>query len=153
MTTAATILAPVDFSSGSKTAVEYAAALAKALRSTITLFHVYHKSDLMSGIVPGADPWADDKTNQAIARTELEKMRVETERSSGVEVRAIVVSGSPAEQIVSYASRGAFDLVVMGTHGRTGIQRFLMGSVAETVVRHARCPILTIHLPPTDHGS
>ena len=60
----------------------------------------------------------------------------------------LVVHGSPADKINSTAR--AFQMIVMGTHGRTGLRRFLMGTVAEAVVRRAPCPVLTIHFPSPD---
>ncbi len=56
-------------------------------------------------------------------------------------------SGAPADEILEYASQRDIDLIVMGTHGREGIARALLGSVAETVVRKASCPVLTVHSP------
>ena len=144
------ILAAVDFSSGSKAAVEYAVALAKALQSTVTLFHVYEMPALMNSIVPGADNALDAKNDRAFAQSWLEELRAETRKRSAVEMHVVVEHGSPAQGILSLSSHGGFDMIVMGTHGRTGLQHVLMGSVAEAVVRRALCPVLTIHLPVPD---
>jgi universal stress protein A len=59
----------------------------------------------------------------------------------------VVEHGSPAFAIVAYSRTGEFDMVVMGTHGRTGLRHVLMGCVAEAVVRRALCPVMTIHFP------
>jgi nucleotide-binding universal stress UspA family protein len=144
------ILAAVDFSSGSTTAVEYAVALAKAFQSTVTLFHVYEMPALMNAIVPGADNAVDAEKDRAFAQDWLEELRAETRKHSAVEMHVVVEHGSPAEGILSLSLRGGFDMIVMGTHGRTGLQHVLMGSVAEAVVRRALCPVLTIHLPVAD---
>jgi len=141
------ILVAVDFSPGSRAAVEYGAMFARALQSTVTLFHVYQTPDSMSAIVPGADGAADDAKDRGLAQTWLEKLRTEAKEYIDVEVAVLVEHGSPAEEIVALSHRSGFDLVVMGTHGRTGIRHVLMGSVAEAVVRLAPCPVLTIHLP------
>ena len=141
------ILAPVDFSTGSEASVEYAAALAQTLRATVTLFHVYQMPDLLGGIVPGADNAADAERDRTSAQEWLDKLRVETQKHRGIEIDSALVHGSAAQEIISFSSSGGFDIVVMGTHGRTGLRHVLMGSVAEQVVRRARCPILTIHLP------
>jgi len=141
------ILAPVDFSTGSEASVEYAAALAQALQARVTLLHVYPMPDLMSGIVPGADNAADAERDRTFAQEWLDKLRVETQKNRGIEIDSVLVHGSAAREIISFSSSGGFDMVVMGTHGRTGLRHVLMGSVAEQVVRRARCPILTIHLP------
>jgi nucleotide-binding universal stress UspA family protein len=150
LTSISKILVPVDFSSGSAAAVAYATALAKTLQSTVTLFHAYQQSDSMNSIVPGADNKVDDENNQALAQRFLERLRGEASKHTSVEMRVAVVHGSAAKEIISASRDGAFDLIVMGTHGRTGLQHVLMGSVAETVVRRASCPVLTIHLPVPD---
>jgi universal stress protein A len=141
------ILAPADFSSGSTVSVEYAAALAHTLHSTVTLFHVYQVPDLMRAIVPGADHAVDAERERALAQDWLENLRVETRKHLNIEMRVVVVHGSSADEIISFSRTGEFDMVVMGTHGRTGLRHVLMGSVAEEVVRRAHCPVLTIHLP------
>lgn len=150
MTPVSKILAPVDFSSGSKAAVEYAAALAQALLSTVTLFHVYEMPTLMNSIVPGADDALDAEKERGLARNWLEALRAETQKLSSVEMHVVVEHGSPAQGVISFSLRGGFDMIVMGTHGRTGLRHVLMGSVAEAVVRRALCPVLTIHLPVPD---
>jgi universal stress protein A len=144
------ILAPVDFSSASAASVNYATALAKTLHSVVTLLHVNQTPDLMEAIVPGEDRAADVAKDRAFARERLEKCVRETPGHAGVETRVVVVRGSPAQEIISFSRKGGFDMIVMGTHGRTGLRRVLMGSVAEAVVRRAQCPVLTIHLPFSD---
>ena len=141
------ILVPVDFSLGSKAAVEYAVALAKALQATVTLVHVHELPALMNSIVPGADNVVDAENDRAFSQKWLEELRAEVQQHSNVEMRVMVEHGSAAEEIVSISQSGGFDMIVMGTHGRTGIRRVLMGSVAEAVVRRALCPVVTIHLP------
>jgi nucleotide-binding universal stress UspA family protein len=147
MTTVPKLLVPIDFSSGSDSSVAYATALAQTLRSVVTLFHVYERSDAMSSIVSGADRMVDDEHDRALAREWLEGLRRRTTTDRDVEVRVVVVSGSPAREIISFARKSSFDMIVMGTHGRTGLQHLLMGSVAEAVLRRASCPVLTIHCP------
>jgi nucleotide-binding universal stress UspA family protein len=125
--------------------VEYAAAIAHKSGATLTLIHVCERPDAMTGIVPRADNEADDANDRALGQKALENLRVETGKHTNVGVRVIVVDGSPVREIIS-ASK-AVQMVVMGTHGRTGLRRALTGSVAEAVVRGASCPVLTIHLP------
>jgi nucleotide-binding universal stress UspA family protein len=150
MITALKILAPVDFSSGSKVSLRYAAALAKSLQSTMTLFHVYQMPDLMNSIVPGADNTADAEEDRRLAKKWLESLRAEIQKERDVEMTVVVDHGSPAGEIISFSRNGGFDMIVMGTHGRTGLRHLLMGSVAEGVVRRASCPVMTIHLPFPD---
>lgn len=142
----AAILVPVDFSSGSEFFVEYAMAMAGTFHATVTLLHVCGRADSMSGIVPGADKAADDKRDVALAQKALDGLRAETKK--GVNTDVLVVKGSPAREIISTAR--AFQMVIMGSHGRTGLRHVLMGSVAEAVVRGATCPVLTIHFPAPD---
>jgi len=141
------ILVPVDFSTGSKACLWYATAMAESLHSNVTLVHVFERGDLMATIVPGADNAVDDEVDGRLAQRRLEGLRAETPSRPGVDVRVVVVHGNAAEQIVSFSGKGAFNMVVMGTHGRTGVRRVLMGSVAEAVVRRASCPVLTLHFP------
>lgn len=147
MTFVSQILVPVDFSPGSRAAVKYAAILAQTLHSTVTLLHVYELPSPMSSIVPGADEVGDAENERAAAQRWLELLRTEAQKDSEIDIRVVVVHGAPVEEIVSLSREGGFDMVVMGTHGRTGFQHILMGSVAEAVVRRAPCPVLTIHLP------
>jgi nucleotide-binding universal stress UspA family protein len=127
--------------------VEYAAFLAKALRAAVTLFHVHDLPALMNSIVPGADNVIDAENDRAFSQKWLEQLRGETQQHSNVEIGVMVEHGSAPEAIVSMSQSGGFDMIVMGTHGRTGMRHVLMGSVAEAVVRQALCPVLTIHLP------
>jgi hypothetical protein len=64
-----------------------------------------------------------------------------------IQVRHVILEGSPAEEIIRYATDQGIDLIVMGTHGRTGLERLLMGSVAEQVVRGAPCSVLVVKMP------
>ena len=141
------VLVPVDFSDGSRVAIDYAVALAKVFRSEVTLFHVQELPGSMNAIVPGADNAIDAANEHGYAMHRLEALRVALRRDFDVEMPVVVLSGSPEREIVAYAVGGRFDMIVMGTHGRTGVKRVLMGSVAEAVVRRALCPVLTIHLP------
>jgi len=125
-------------------------ALAKTLHSVVTLLHVNQTPDLMEAIVPGEDRAADVEKDRAFAQQRLKKCVRETAGHAEVEMRVVVVRGSPAQEILSFSKKGGFDMIVMGTHGRTGLRRVLMGSVAESVVRRAQCPVLTIHLPFSD---
>jgi nucleotide-binding universal stress UspA family protein len=142
------ILAPVDFSSSSDFVVEYAVAMASTFQASVTLLHVCQRADSMSGIVPGADSVADDEKDLALARKALDGLRADAQKHADTGIHVLVVDGSPAHEIISAAR--SFQMVIMGTHGRTGFRRVLMGSVAEAVVRGATCPVLTMHFPSRD---
>jgi universal stress protein A len=139
------ILAPTDFSKHAAKAVRYACLLAERLGAELHLLHV------LSDIVPvGPDPMltpvlppeyyaeAKEQSHQMLDRTLLP----EWGRPSAVETA--VRWGEPVEEIVAYAREQAIDLVVVATHGRTGLSHVLLGSVAERIVREAPCPVLTI---------
>jgi nucleotide-binding universal stress UspA family protein len=143
MPTPRTILVPVDFSSHSDRALEYAVDLARALGARVHVLHVYHvpiyggvgdfasaQLALMEIVREGAQKGMDDT--------------VEKVRASGVAVEGHLAEGFPAGQIVETAGRVGADLIVMGTQGRTGLEHFMLGSVAERTLRTAPCPVLTV---------
>ncbi|MEO6776762.1 MAG: universal stress protein [Kofleriaceae bacterium] len=149
------ILVPVDFSSNAEAATSYAMLLARALHATITLFHVVDIPPSMVAIVPGASIEGDLAANTADA--ELRIAALANTLQAGLApgdvaielATAVVPADSAAEAIVAYAARG-FELIVMGTHGRTGWSHLVVGSVAERVLRAAACPVMTIRFP-RDH--
>jgi nucleotide-binding universal stress UspA family protein len=140
------ILVPVDFSAHSDRAVAYAIQLASEVGAALELLHVV-EDPILSGA------WSPECCAPAIAallgtiasdaRTRLETVRASL-AGRNVAVSSTVVTGQPAPSIVDYAVVGEFDLIVMGTHGRTGLSHALVGSVAERVSRRAPCPVLTI---------
>jgi nucleotide-binding universal stress UspA family protein len=142
------ILCPVDFSPGSDHALEYAIALARVLNAEVLLLHVVHP--LMFGI--GADGVAVDIGVRLLQEMEqscadhLGRIAA-TVRSRGVQVTERIVTGTPFFEIIQTARAEGADLIVMGTHGRSGIVHALIGSVAERVVRKAPCPVLTVKHP------
>jgi glycine betaine transporter len=140
------ILVPVDFSEHSDRALRYATTLAGQFGATLDLFHVV-EDPFMSGAwspemyVPNMQELL--RTLIADARDHLETAKASV-KDPGVAVETRVVTGAPARAIVEEAATGRFDLIVMGTHGRTGLSHAVMGSVAERVVRKATCPVLTV---------
>lgn len=145
------ILVPVDFSACSDAALETAVGLAGTLGSKLRLLHVYHAPALMFdpyGIQP-AEPFLLEAPAAARKRLEEELAKVE---KAGVSADAEVRQGLPAEQIVADAGERGADLIVLGTHGHTGLEHVLLGSVAERTVRLAPCPVLTVK-PRSGGGS
>ena len=149
------ILAPTDFSEDSANALEYAEDLARKYGAELILLHIDQIiTPIAIGPAPGAgyDPTAIEAVGRvadeqrAIAQRELEKM-TERLKATGLKVRGVLKIGTPFLEIVTTAKSEAADLIVMGTHGRTGIAHILMGSVAERVVRKAPCPVLTVRHP------
>lgn len=142
----ARILVPVDFSPHSDRALRYATRLAAWLGASVELVHVVD-NPFASGAwtsevyVPNLPQMLDSLIGDANRRlTGL--MPIVSDH--GVKVDVKVLTGQPAYTIVEHAHSGRFDLVVMGTHGRTGFSHVFMGSVAEQVVRRAPCPVLTV---------
>lgn len=141
------ILVPVDFSEPSRRALDYAAELARPLDAAIEVLHVAE----IPVFVPCAslpEAGASDQSLVAVVRESAEALLATfvgeaTER--GVPVRASRLElGAPAHVITEVARSGDYDLIVMGTHGRTGLSHALLGSVAERVVRQAPCPVLSV---------
>jgi nucleotide-binding universal stress UspA family protein len=124
------ILYATDFSSYSNQAYFHAVALAEHHEAGLTVAFVYS---------PGAD--GQDKRHW---RNQLENIRPS---NPGIPVHHVFLEGDPASEIVRYATDAGMDLIVMGTHGRTGVERLLMGSVAERVMRDAPCSVLVVKLP------
>jgi nucleotide-binding universal stress UspA family protein len=125
------ILYPTDFSPHSNQAYFHAITLAESHGASLTILYVY---------TPGAGNGADRDYWQ----NQLEQIRPVNPR---IPVHHIVLEGDPATEIVNYARDAGIDLIAMGTHGRTGLERLLMGSVAEKVMREAACSVLVVKLP------
>jgi nucleotide-binding universal stress UspA family protein len=146
------ILAPVDFSEIGKPAVDAACDLARRYGGTkLTLLHVYQIPNLMlpEGYIL-APPRELDALFQRI-NEELEKRRVRADEL-GADAHGESVEGVPWLEIVRYAQRNKVDLIVMSTHGRTGLSHAFIGSVAERVVRHAPCPVLVVRTEKGTEG-
>ncbi len=140
------ILAPTDFSDNSRLALEYAAALGERFESELHLLHVLQ--DVLSVVAPEpglvfASAGDYVKELRESAEATLQKL-VESKPLAGKKVVRHVRQGQPFVEIIRYARDKSIDLIVIGTHGRTGLAHALMGSVAERVVRKAGCPVLTV---------
>ena len=135
------ILCPVDFSSHNQTANEYASVLANSTGAEIVYFHVT-LPEAPYGSYGSLDP------SEMMAK-DLARLKKVLPTVEGVTASWEVDFGPPAKRIVEFADKNDVDLIVIGTHGRSGLERVLMGSVAEAVVRKAKCPVLAIK-PQTD---
>jgi nucleotide-binding universal stress UspA family protein len=138
------ILCPIDFSAGSQTAMSVAVRLAWESDAELVLVHAWY-------VPPPSIP-----VEYAFPPETLELLREDAQRGLEAAVRdvaalgakrvsSILLTGVPWRAIIDTLEDPTFDLVVIGTHGRTGVARILLGSVAEKVVRHASCPVLTVH--------
>ncbi|HET8761336.1 MAG TPA: universal stress protein [Nitrospiria bacterium] len=144
-----TILVPTDFSEGSQAALDYAVNLAKSFGSKIVLLHVIETTtytmtealqlvNVYEVVRTAVEPVLDQMV------TDLQQQKLSVSRA--------VAQGASAHEIVSQAREVGADLIVMGTHGRRGVNHLMVGSVAERVVRTAACPVLTVRQPVTGAG-
>lgn len=141
------ILVPIDFSHGSEEAIEYALNLARALDREVDVLHVYERGEIASAMVPGTNVQADAEASRAAALATLDRFRAAAQGKEGARASIRAEEGHPAHVILEMIEREGYGLVVMGTHERSGFDRFVQGSVAELVVRRAKCPVVTVHLP------
>ena len=140
------VLCAVDFSDTSRHALEHAAAIAGWYQAKLTALHVMQSPFFANPPVFFADfAFVPSDADRAQARDWLCSWVSETP-VSGVHVELLVDEGPPHRRILQYAQAVTADLVVLGTHGRGGVERMLLGSVAERVLRKAECPVLTV--PP-----
>jgi nucleotide-binding universal stress UspA family protein len=135
------ILVPTDFSDCAKQAVTYASELAKRFGAELHLLHVVQPP-------LAAYPYAAAIPDEALhpegpAKEELEVLEVPNAEQIS-QVQRTIRTGTPFVDIVRHAKENDMDLIVIGTHGRTGLTHMLLGSVAEKVVRKAPCPVLTV---------
>jgi universal stress protein A len=138
------ILVPVDFSEGSRAAFDYALALAEKLDGEVELLHVWETPTYLT-----PELWVSTAKQPPMALADYARQAAEKDLDAWrggnrhrVPVRSRVAVGVTDQVIVEIAAE--FDLVVMGTHGRTGLSHLFVGSVAERVVRRAPCPVLTV---------
>lgn len=142
------ILVPIDDSPGTRAVLDYAVLLGEALQAALTLVHIDERPSAMVGIVPGATFDDDLSAEGAASRAHLAEL-VDTLALEGfLDVTTLIAPANAiAPALVAQARDGHYDLIVMGTHARTGFSRLVIGSVAESVLRHAPCPVLAVHLP------
>lgn len=135
------ILHPTDFSAGSNYALRLACAVARDSHAHLVLLHVFTPQPIIGGedLLP-----PDPEIRKAELLSQLQELPVD-DGEALVERR--LEEGYPGSDISRIAQEMKADLIVMGTHGRTGLSRLLMGSVAEQTVRKAPCPVLTVKLP------
>jgi len=152
------ILVPVDFASHSSEAIRRAVDLAQHYSASLTLIYVYEPLDY--ALPEGYALYTPEQVGRLMEefRERLHRTAREVEAMGIGPVESHVLNGSAAIEIVDFAKEQAFDLIVMGTHGRKGLSHLLMGSVAERVLRTAHCPVLTVkateeeEAPASSHG-
>jgi nucleotide-binding universal stress UspA family protein len=143
------ILVPTDFSEQSERAWATARRLARAVRAEIVLLHVLVETPLYSETALSGErvreaydavrTWAAERLDQWAA----------TARAEGVAVKPLLRTGVAHEEIVTIAREEGADLIAIGTHGRGGLDRLMLGSVCDRVIRLASCPVLAVRAPET----
>jgi nucleotide-binding universal stress UspA family protein len=134
------VLVATDFSPPSDAALAYGRALARTFGASLTLLHVVENYFLRP---TASAPYMDQE-----ARTRMLDDQLTDEDRRQLGARAVLeISDEPADAIAGFAKAQKIDLIVMGTHGRSGLERLLVGSVAEHVIRTAPCPVLTVRHP------
>jgi universal stress protein A len=139
------ILFATDFSKASERAFQESTEMARENGAELLIAHVYQTPGFLPTDVymsPAVYEELDAKLRENVA-LRLQAL-VDGVRKSGIDARPLVLAGTPYEAIAEAAQANAADLVVMGTHGRTGASRFFLGSVASRVISTAPCPVLTV---------
>jgi len=138
------LLVPLDFSDCSLEALEYAVQVAKQFGASLTLLHVMEPVSYGLDFTLALGGSAHE--TRARLETRLEELATPL-RTQGLSVDQALRGGAPADSILSWTGQRAYDLIVMGTHGRRGLSHLASGSVAEAVLRRASCPVLTVKSP------
>ncbi len=146
------ILCPVDFSEFSRHALTHAVAMAQRYEGRVTLLYVAPLLPSAVTVPPSVDPVTMDPVSPQGLCEELREFAGPLRNQVPMDVA--ILDGDAARQIVEHARQGQADLVVMGTHGRSGFERWVLGSVTEKVLRKAHCPVLTVprSAPDTEPG-
>lgn len=142
------ILVPTDFSKHSHNALAYAAAFAEKFGAELYLLHVVQDMALFIPEAVSVAPPAVPPIEQMSAAVHAALVRLVHDNDLGrLRVHCEVREGTPFYEIIQYARAADIDLIIMGTHGRSGLVHVLLGSVSERVVRKAPCPVLTVRDP------
>jgi len=141
------VLVPHDFGDTSKMAMNYAIALARMFHGVIDVLHVRDRADTVR---PASFPRELYEELQTTVRDRVLRITAQDETKPTIDFH--LRSGTAHTQILRFANEQRTDLIVMGTHGRTGVAHAVMGSVAETIVCTAPCPVLTVRKPPREYS-
>lgn len=149
------IVLPTDFSECAAHAVAAAAGLARLTGARLVCLHVVEPVVPAVGWTPVAEPLPLADVGAHLEETAARELPLFAREAAGegVEVEEVLARGEAASEIVRVARENDADLIVISSHGRTGLGRILFGSTAESVVRHAHCPVLVVKPPQTSHES
>lgn len=137
------ILVPLDFSASAEKALRYAVSFAQQCDAKIILVHVRPVTDYPAelGVLPMTMPVGEPSDGKIRARLEAEAARL---MPAEMCARVLLSTGTPFDEICQAARQSGADLIIIATHGHTGLKHILLGSTAERVVRHAPCPVLVV---------
>ncbi|HYG67919.1 MAG TPA: universal stress protein [Anaeromyxobacteraceae bacterium] len=141
------ICCAVDFSRPSALALAEATELARRLMAELVIVHVHPRAPRVAADLLGPAQGSLEEEARYV-EAELARCRTSAEAGTTTAVKTVTLVGDPADELVRYAKEEGVDLLVLGTHGRTGVSRAVLGSVAEKVVRHASCPVLVVRPTP-----
>ncbi len=153
------IVVPTDFSESAGEALTTAMAIAERLSASVELLYIWEPSGeipietLLAAVGTTAAPRTLGEIARREAKLKLQELGASVGRPPSVKLTTRVEVGRPDELIVTLLEQGAYDMVVMGTHGRKGIGRLMMGSIAERVVCNAPCPVLTVRHESPERAS
>lgn len=140
------ILLPTDGSEAMDAVIEHARELAAVHDATLHTLYVANTAALSD--LPMESSW--EGVNSALHQQGKRAVQAVEEAVGDLPIETSVIEGSPSKEIVSYAEDEDCDVIVMGTHGRSGVDRLLLGSVAERVIRSAKAPVLTVNVDHLD---
>jgi nucleotide-binding universal stress UspA family protein len=144
MTSPRRILVATDLTPASRPAFDEAVRIAKERDAELVLAHAYQLPNLGQPVALAGEAYDEmDRQLRESAQRRMDRL-VSEARSNNVRVRSLVMFGDPYEAIAKSASEEGVDLLIMGTHGRRGVARFFLGSVASRVISTAPCPVLTV---------
>lgn len=149
MATVSRILVPVDLSDGSRELIDYAVRLARPFKASVEVVHAWEPPQYVApDLLVAAPGWNSQSLEHVAVEAATKELTAQLNQGEppGVPVSQKIVVGEAASTILDLAEQDKCDLIVMGTHGRRGLPRLLLGSVAQKVVARAPCPVLTIHL-------
>lgn len=139
------VFVPIDFSPPSEAALVYALKLAQLIGAEVEACHIIPTPHVLDALYERG--FTSSESVQRIiqkARTRIKEIAEAQETSVPLRIHCQAEEGEAAEHILQQANNFKADLIVMGTHGRSGVEHFFLGSVAETVIRRASCPVLTV---------
>jgi universal stress protein A len=145
------IMIPIDYSENSKVALAYGAELALGFGASLDIVHVWDRPTYLTDAVmvqrPGEAHKPIGELIRENAQHDMNEFLRELNLPAGVSTSSRLISGEPASALLAELKKGEHDLVVLSTHGRTGIAHLLLGSIAEKLVRLSPVPVLTVPVP------